>query len=218
MLLKSAKAATRGPEQTGNSSASAASGVSVLREFRRSQETAVDPWFALWVHSRQEKTVAGMLEGKGFETFVPVYRSRRRWSDRIREIELPLIPGYVFCRFDAGHRLPILTTPGVVHIVGTGKTPEPVDEIEMQSLITATRGGVHLQLWPFLQVGQRVFIEEGPLRSLEGVLVTTKGSDHLILSVSLLQRSVAVAVERRWIRPIGSSARLAGPALLPVRA
>lgn len=101
--------------------------------------------------------------------------------------------------------MPILTTPGVVEIVGASKKPEPVDEIEMQSLITAVESGVHLQLWPFLKVGQRVAIEEGPLRSLEGILVSTKGSDQLIISVSLLQRSVAVAVDRRWIRPIGSA-------------
>ncbi|HWE48838.1 MAG TPA: UpxY family transcription antiterminator [Bryobacteraceae bacterium] len=160
------------------------------------------PWYALWVRSRHEKSVAEILCGKGFETFLPLHASRRRWSDRIQEVELPLIPGYVFCRFDANHRLPILTTPGLVQIVSAGKTPQAVDEGEMQSLITAVRAGVHLQLWPFLKCGQRVSIEEGPLRSLEGVLITTKGADQLILSISLLQRSVAVTVDRRWVRPM----------------
>ena len=166
-----------------------------------------EPWYALWVRSRHEKSVRELLTGKGIETFLPVHRSRRRWSDRIQELDLPLIPGYVFCRFNVGDRRPILTTPGVVQIVGAGRTPEPVDEIEMRSLITAVQSGVHLQLWPFLKIGQRVSIEEGPLRSLEGILVTTKGKDQLILSVTLLQRSVAVTVDRRWIRPIGGSPR-----------
>jgi transcription antitermination factor NusG len=183
-----------------------------------STENSHDPWYALWVRSRHEKSVLDILAGKGVETFLPVYRSRRRWSDRIQELDLPLIPGYVFCRFDVRDRMPILTTPGVVQIVGAGKTPEPVDEIEMQSLITAVESGVHLQLWPFLKVGQRVSIEEGPLRSLEGILVTTKGRDQLILSVSLLQRSIAVTVDRRWIRPIGSSPRVVGGAARPGRA
>lgn len=169
-------------------------------------------WYALWVRSRHERTVSEILTSKSIETFLPVCRSRRRWSDRIRELELPLIPGYVFCRFDPKNRMPILTTPGVVNIVGAGKTPEPVDEIEMQSLITASQSGIHLRLWPFLKAGQRVVIEEGPLRSLEGILVTTKGEDQLILSVSLLQRSVAVTVDRRWIRPLGSGARYIGGA------
>lgn len=163
------------------------------------------PWYALWVRSRHEKTVAEVLNGKGFETFLPSCRSRRRWSDRIQEIETPLIPGYVFCRFDVGCRLPILTTPGLVQIVGSGKTPLPVDDVEMRSLITAVQAGVHLQLWPFLKVGQRVVIEEGPLRSIEGILVSARRKDQLILSVTLLQRSVAVAVDRRCIRPVGNS-------------
>jgi transcription antitermination factor NusG len=176
----------------------------------QNSENADYPWYAVWVRSRHEKTVEDILAGKGFETFLPLYRSRRRWSDRIQEVDLPLIPGYVFCRFDVVHRLPILTTPGVVHIVANGRTPTPVDETEMESLITAVGAGVHMQLWPFLKIGQRVSIEEGPLRSLEGILVTTKGSDQLILSVSLLQRSVAIAVDRRWVRPLENAARFAG--------
>ena len=159
------------------------------------------PWYALWVRSRHEKTVSDILEGKGFETFLPIHKSRRRWSDRIQEIDLPLIPGYVFCRFDVGHRLPILTTPGIVHIVG------PEQGLTLPGLLIVCGD---LQLWPFLKIGQRVSIEEGPLRSLEGVLVTTKGQDQLVLSVSLLQRSVAVSVDRRWVRPIGSDTQFVG--------
>lgn len=172
------------------------------------KEPAGEPWYALWVRSRHEKSVTEILQNKGVETFLPLCKSRRRWSDRVREVQLPLIPGYVFCRFDVTHRMPILTTPGVVQIVGASKTPEPVDEVEMQSLITAAHSGLHLQLWPFLKAGQRVLIEEGPLRSLEGILVTTKGKDQLIISVTLLQRSVAITVDRSWVRPIGSGSNL----------
>lgn len=125
-------------------------------------------------------------------------------------MELPLIPGYVFCRFDTANRMPILTTPGIVQIVSAGKSPQPVDDTEMRSLIQAVEAGVHLQLWPFLKAGQRVLIEEGPLRSLEGVLISIKGQDQLILSVSLLQRSVAVAVDRRWVKPIGQTVHSSG--------
>jgi transcription antitermination factor NusG len=175
------------------------------------------PWYALWVRSRHEKSVAGILTSKGYQTFLPMHRSRRRWSDRIQEVELPLIPGYVFCRFDALNRLPVMTTPGLVQIVSLGHTPEPVDSDEMNALITAVEAGVHLQLWPFLKTGQRVSIEEGPLRSLEGILISTKGTDQLILSVSLLQRSVAVAVDRRSVRPVRESGtrniRFEGPAV-----
>jgi transcription antitermination factor NusG len=165
------------------------------------------PWYALWVRSRHEKSVTEILTSKGFETFLPMHKSRRRWSDRIQEVDLPLIPGYVFCRFDTAHRLPVMTTPGLVQIVSAGKTPQPVDDLEMKALMTAVEAGVHLQLWPFLKTGQRVSIEEGPLRSLEGILISTKGTDQLILSISLLQRSVAVAVDRRSVRPMRETQR-----------
>jgi transcription antitermination factor NusG len=163
------------------------------------------PWYALWVRSRHEKSVAGILTSKGYETFLPMHKSRRRWSDRIQEVELPLIPGYVFCRFDPLYRMPVITTPGLVQIVSLGHTPEPIDNGEIDALMTAVESGFHLQLWPFLKTGQRVSIEEGPLRSLEGILISTKGVDQLILSISLLQRSVAVAVDRRSVRPLRES-------------
>jgi transcription antitermination factor NusG len=161
------------------------------------------PWYALWVRSRHEEKVVDRLRQKQYETFLPLSRLRRRWSDRYKEIEVPLIPGYVFCRFDPTDHFPVSTTPGMVRVVGFGKTPQPVDEKEMQSFITAVGSGSHIQLWPFLKVGQRVLIEEGPLRSLEGVLLTVEGQDHLVLSLTLLQRSIAVTVDRRWVRPIG---------------
>lgn len=101
------------------------------------------PWYALWVRSRHEKTAADILGGKGFETFLPVYRSRRRWSDRIQELDLPLIPGYVFCRFDVKHRLPVLTTPSVVQIVGSGKTPE-AERFPSAALVLAGSGAKDL--------------------------------------------------------------------------
>ena len=88
------------------------------------------PWFAVQTRSRHENVVAAQLRGKGYEPFLPLCKSRRRWSDRVREIELPLFPGYLFCRFDASDRLPILIIPGVVQIVGTGKKPVAIDEEE----------------------------------------------------------------------------------------
>jgi transcription antitermination factor NusG len=173
------------------------------------EENRQFPWYALWVRSRHERSVEEMLTSKGFESFVPLYRTRRRWSDRFQEVASPLIPGYVFCKFNSQERVPVLKTPGVVQIVGAGKLPEPVDEREMASLLIASQSGAHMQLWPYLRVGQRVVIEEGPLRSVEGTLTSEKGNDQLVLSISLLQRSVAVTVDRRWIRPTASPAQYA---------
>ena len=82
------------------------------------------PWYALRIQSRLASFASTTLRGKGYQEFLPLYRSRRRWSDRTKELELPLFPGYLFCQFDVNDRLPILTTPGVIGIVGFGKIPD----------------------------------------------------------------------------------------------
>ena len=165
------------------------------------------PWFALQVKSRYENVVTAHLDGKGYEWFLPLYKCRRRWSDRFKEIECPLFPGYVFCRLNSFDRLPILITPGVVLIVGTGKTPVPIDETEIAAIQAAVGSGLPSQPWPFVQIGQRVRIEYGPLCGLEGVLLDFRGRHRLVLSVTLLQRSIAVQVEDAWVTPIPQQAR-----------
>jgi len=159
-------------------------------------------WFALQVRSRYEKKVATFLDGKGYEWFLPTYWSGRRWSDRVKQVELPLFPGYLFCRFDAQNRLPILKTPGLISIVGTAKVPTAVDEIEIAALRTLAVSGLPKQPWPFLKIGQRVRIECGALTGLEGILLQNKGRNRLVLSVTLLQRSVAAEIDSSWVVPI----------------
>jgi transcriptional antiterminator RfaH len=163
------------------------------------------PWFALQIRSRYEKIAATLLRGKGYELFLPLYKSRRCWSDRIKELELPLFPGYLFCRFDPLDRLPILVTPGVIQVVGIGRNPAPVDDAEITNIQTAVQSGLPRQPWPFLQSGQRVRVECGPLRGLEGIVVVFKGRHRLVLSVTLLQRSVTVEVDGAWVRPLAVS-------------
>jgi transcription antitermination factor NusG len=160
------------------------------------------PWYALRVKSRCEYTVAAHSQGRGCESFLPLYKSRHRWSDRFKEKELPLFPGYVFCRFNHLNRLPILTIPGVVHIVGIGRTPVPIDESEIAAIQAAAKSGLPSQPWPFLQVGQRVRIEYGPLCGVEGILAGFRGHQRLVLSVTPLHRSIAVQVEGSWVRAL----------------
>ena len=172
------------------------------------------PWYALRIQSRLASVASTTLRGKGYEEFLPLYRSRRRWSDRIKEIQLPLFPGYLFCRFDVGDRLmPILTTPGVVGIVGAGKTPVPVDLDEIEAVRAILRSGLAAQPWPSLAVGSKVYIERGPLAGLEGIITNTDKVYRLIVSVSLLQRSVAVEIDREWARPIAHGM---GPRAVPL--
>lgn len=158
-------------------------------------------WYVLRVRANREKSVASLLRGKGFIEFLPLYAMYRRWADRTKQLDVPLFPGYVFCQFDAEYRLPILMTPHVMHVVGIGGVPEPVDEDEMGALQRVVASGLLLQPWPFLKIGERVVIQQGPLRNVEGVLTEIKGQRNLVVSISLLQRSVAVQIERDAVRP-----------------
>ncbi len=160
------------------------------------------PWFALHVRARYENIVAEHLRGKGYEWFLPLYQCRRRWSDRIKEIKLPLFPGYIFCRFNAQNRLPILTTPGVVQVVGIAGTPIPIDEAEITAIQTVVQSGLPTQPWPFLQIGDRARIDYGPLCGLEGILLAFKGQHRIVLSITLLQRSVAVEIDSAYVSPV----------------
>ncbi|PYT79029.1 MAG: NusG-like protein [Acidobacteria bacterium] len=174
------------------------------------------PWFAVQTRARYENFAAKQLAGRGYEVFLPFYHCKRRWSDRMQEFEVPLFPGYLFCRFNLLDRLPILTTPGVIQVVGIGKTPVPVDEQEVIALQTAVKTGLPRQPWMFLKVGQRVRVEVGPLSGLEGVLLTFKGRYRLVLSVTLLQRSVALEVESDWVTPVPQQSGRTAPVSSPL--
>lgn len=158
-------------------------------------------WFAIRVKSRCERVVSEALRQKGYDEFLPMYWSRRRWSDRVKVMQMPLFSGYLFCRFSVSDRVPILATPGVVLIVGQGRTPLPIDSEEINAIRTAVNSGCRVEPWPQLEVGRTVRIEEGSLRGLEGVLLRFKGTNQLILGVQLLQRAVAVEVPDKWVVP-----------------
>ena len=159
-------------------------------------------WFALQVRSRYEPIVAAMLRCQGYTWFLPTYKCRRQWSDRIKEFELPLFPGYLFCKFNLQHRLPILKIPGLISIVGIGKTPFPVDEVEITALRSLVNCDLPCQPWPYLKIGQRVRIKYGSLSGLEGILIASKSHYRIVVSVTLLQRSVATEIDSAWVDPI----------------
>src|SRR2546430_1970418 len=167
----------------------------------RSSDT-VRQWFAIRVKSRCEKMVASIARNKGIEEFLPVYYSRRRRPDRFKTVELPLFPGYVFCRLDPQYRLPLLVSPGVLHFVGIGKVPAPIDDAEMSALQCVLRSGSKVEPWPYLQVGQRVSVEYGPLAGVEGLLIEAHKQHRVLVSVTLLRRSVAAEIERDCVRPV----------------
>jgi transcription antitermination factor NusG len=173
-------------------------------------------WFALRVRQRRESLVHSLLLQKGLEPFLPCYQQRRRWADRWKTIEAPLFPGYVFCRFVADTRTPVLNTPGVIDIVRTGSDITEVDEQEILALQRVVSSRLQCEPWTYLTVGNTVQIMQGPLMNLAGILVEVKKAPRVLLSLTLLQRSVLVEIERDWIAPFPDAADLRRlPAVAP---
>ena len=175
-----------------------------------------DPvWYALTVKPHHERAAARALESKALETFVPLSRSRRRWSDRIQELELPLFAGYVFCRFPGTERARILSTPGVNSVVGFGNQPAGVEDAEIRALRTLVTSGLPVGPWPYLRVGERVRVEAGPLCGVEGILTQVKDAWRVVVSIELLQRSIAAEVDRDSLSVVVPPALVPGPRSTP---
>lgn len=161
------------------------------------------PWFALRVRNRAEELVGSALESKGYQVFVPTYLDVRRYASCVKKVDAALYPGYLFCRLEVNNRLPLLTTPGVHHIVSLGGVPCPIDEAEISAIRLVVDSKLPAIPWPYLTAGHRARIESGPFVGLEGIVILLKGRERLVLSVHLLQRSVAVEIDRSWVRPMG---------------
>lgn len=160
------------------------------------------PWYAVQVKPRAEKAVAAALRGKGYSEFLPLYASERAWSDRIKTVQLPLFAGYVFVQLEIHNRLPVLKTQGVVSFVSLGSEPTPIDAREMEGIRSLVKSGLAVGPWPYLREGQKVEVERGALKGLRGILMKIKNECRLVVSVHLLQRSVAVEVDREAVRPL----------------
>jgi len=159
-------------------------------------------WFALTAKPRHEKMVGGNLRALGLESFVPLYKARRQWTDRVQSVDLPLFPGYVFCRFAYSSRLPVLNTPGVTSVVCFSEIPTPVADDEISRIRAIQASGLPSQPWPYVRLGQKARIERGSLAGLEGVLIREKDSLRVVVSVELLHRAVAVEIDRDMIRAV----------------
>jgi transcriptional antiterminator NusG len=162
----------------------------------------MENWYALRVRSNHETVVQSGLRSRGFEEFLPVYRARARWSDRVKVTQRPLFPGYVFARFDPSNRLPVLMLPGFVHIIGFGNGPEPVDQAELHAIRRFVDSGLPITPWPYLREGERVVVQYGALSGLEGMVLRASDSLRLVVSLNLLQRSVAVELDRESVKPL----------------
>ena len=152
-------------------------------------------WHALYTRHQHEKVVAEFLSGFGFETFLPLYETVHQWKDRKKHLSLALFPCYVFLRGGLDRRVRILSTPGVHSIVGVAGQPATIPAAEIEAIRKATNSKLRVEPHPFLQCGDRVRVRMGPLAGVEGILLRKKNICRLVLSATLLEKSVAVEVD-----------------------
>lgn len=163
-----------------------------------------EAWWALYTRHQHEKVVAEMLTVKGFEVFLPLYESTRRWKDRRKVLSLPLFPCYLFVRGGHDRRLEVMTTPGVHMILYRGDHIAVVPGVEIEAIQRAVAGTYRVEPHPFLKCGALVRVIRGALEGVEGILVRKKNLCRLVLSVAMLTQSVAVEVNAWDVEPIGN--------------
>jgi transcription antitermination factor NusG len=157
------------------------------------------PWFALQTKPRHEKQVERLLVHKGYECCLPTYRQKRRWSDRVVEVELPLFPMYVFCRFVSSAIGKAISTPGITRIVGFGGQPAEIRVEEIDALQLLTQSDILREPWTYIPDGTLVQVETGPLTGAQGIFCFDEDKRRFAISVTLLQRSVAVQLSESTV-------------------
>ena len=170
--------------------------------------TDVGWWHALYTRHQHEKVVAQALSGKGFEVFLPQYRTVRNWKDRRKEIILPLFPNYVFIQGGMDRMLNILTTPGVHSLVSWGGRPAEIPWNEIDAVRRMVESALPVEPHPFLKCGDLVRIKSGALEGIEGILVRKTRGVRLVLSVEMLSRSAAVEVDVNMVERVSGAATL----------
>jgi transcription antitermination factor NusG len=163
-------------------------------------------WFAAYTSSCQEKRVAEHCHVRDIESFLPVYRTTRRWKNGCTvNLERPLFPGYVFVRMNPVHRVRVLELPGVVSLVGAARQPTPLPDADIEAL----RHGIHLtnaEPHRYIAVGERVRIRSGPLEGMKGILTRKKNSLRVVLTVDLIMKSISVEVDEQNLEPVDREA------------
>jgi len=163
-------------------------------------------WFAIQTRSRHEKRVTTDLREKAVEAYLPLRSVEHQWSDRRKVVDLPLFPGYVFVRIssDAPARVPVLQTDGVLGFLGVRGIGVAIPDDEMAAIQAVMREKIPVEPHPFVQVGEKVRICGGSLDGLEGLLIGVDGKENLVMSIDLIERSVAIRVSGFKVVPVSA--------------
>jgi transcription antitermination factor NusG len=165
--------------------------------------TGTPNWYVIFTRHQHEKSVAFALSNKNHEVYLPLYRSVRQWQDRAKQLWFPLFPCYVFIREGMDRQLPILTTPGVIHIVGWSGRPAVVPQSQLEAVRRIMESCLVVETHPYLRSGDRVRVKTGPLMGLEGILTRKKGEARLVVSMEMLGQSAAVEIDVLNVERIG---------------
>lgn len=171
-------------------------------------------WYAIYTRHQHEKTVGDMLQRKGFEVFLPLYRTKRRWRDRVKTLALPLFPSYVFLHGGIDRQLQIVTTPGVHWMITAAGQVAVIPDAEIAAVKRLVEGPLRVEPHPFLKCGDWVRVKNGPLEGIEGIMVRVKSACRLVISVEMLQKSVAVEVNASDVERARRAVRASIPTVL----
>lgn len=154
-------------------------------------------WYAIRTRARHEKRVAHQLQDKGMVTYLPMLSEVHNWSDRRKDVDVPLFSCYSFVRLlhSAEAQLAVLRTPGVVGFLGTPGCASSIPDKQIEDIRTALAHNGACSRYPFLRVGQRVRVRGGSLDGIEGVLVALRDSRSLVISVGPILQSLAIRIE-----------------------
>jgi len=159
-------------------------------------------WIAVYTRPRHEKTVEQELINKGFETYLPILRERRKWSDRKKWVEFPMFRSYVFTRITFNEVIPVLEIIGVVKIIKFGNKPAIVQDVHIEGIKLMIEGGYNPQATDYFLRGDHVEVRDGPLKGLAGEVVRLHDHDRLVIRIDAIQHSISVQIERRFLKTL----------------
>jgi transcription antitermination factor NusG len=157
-------------------------------------------WFAIQTKPRYEYISSAIILQKGITTLLPTYEESRQWSDRTKRLKRPAFPGYFFCKANEGQLAQVALTTGVRRVVGCGGRPEPIEESEIEALRAAVEAGLAVRPHSYVEIGDRISLDSGPLAGTQGVVVADRNGCKFVVSVEILRRSVAVDVPPHWLK------------------
>ena len=166
------------------------------------------PIYALQVKTGRERVVERQLSARSIDAYLPVFQVKSQWADRVKILDRPLFPGYLFCPLDLNNRAPALTVTGVIGIVGIGPKPVPVDAAELAAVRRMVEFGKRAEPCDPVEIGEKVEIGAGPLKGMTGLLKQIRGEHRLVVSISLLNRFVSVEIDRSQVLRVGRGAAL----------